>query len=136
MRVKNVGLFVMVFVLMFSGLAIAGENTTWTTVGDALPLILATLLTAFSPFIIQTVKKAFKEKWVRYLCAIGISALTGFVAALISKVNLGLENIAIWSGIVIAYSQVAYNTWKSMHIEPADEPELIAGSSTVTRRGN
>ena len=133
MRVKNVGLFVLVFVLMFSGLAIAGENTTWTTVGDALPLVLATLLTAFSPFIIQKVKKALKEKWARFLVAIGLSALTGFAAALISKVNLSISNIAVWSVIVIGYSQVAYNTWKSMHV---DEPELIAGTSTVTRRGN
>lgn len=134
-------IFILLGVLGFASLAFG--YTTVTDMVETLPQTVATLLALFSPVIIQKLKVYVDSKQMRWLIALGLSALVGVVSAFISGVEFSYANIITFVGVVYSYSQIAYNTWKSVikesgsalesaeEVETEDEPT----TRTASRRG-
>jgi len=82
-----------------------------------MPEVVAMILGALAPLVIQQLKKLVADKKARFFIALGLSGVIGLVAAAVAGVAFSWGNIIGLISAVFAYSQLAYNTWKSLFVE-------------------
>jgi len=82
-----------------------------------LPSVITIVLGALAPFIIQAVKKVFRERIVRLAIALIFTAATGTISYFIVKPQgLELPETLAW---VFTASQLGYQIWKSLWAKSA-----------------
>jgi hypothetical protein len=73
------------------------------------PVIILTLVGAFAPGLISLVVKAVKESWLRYIIALLLSAVIGFIGVLLLKIPINLTNLVI---VLPAFATLTNTAWK------------------------
>ncbi len=82
---------------------------------SALPIAMAGIVAALAPFIVGFLKGISKNTNVRYGMAIGLSAITGFVACyMVYKDQIVFKNLWTWMGGTVAYGQLAWSVWRQI----------------------
>lgn len=77
-----------------------------------LPQVITIVLGSLAPFVIQAVKKAFRERIARLIVAIVLTAATGSISYYVVKPEgLDLPETLAW---VFTASQLGYQFWKSL----------------------
>lgn len=79
-----------------------------------LPQIVAGIIGALIPILIQLVKNRVSSKLSRFLIALAVSAVIGTLGAVISGAQLSIVNIVQFTAIAFAMSQTVYNMVKSI----------------------
>lgn len=67
-----------------------------------LPVILTTILGFVAPVLVQLVAKLTNNEWIRFLIAIGLSGIVGFVAMLLLGMKVWQDPNMISTFIVLA----------------------------------
>jgi len=75
------------------------------------PGIVLTLVGAVAPYIISFFTKMFEESWARYVVAVVLSGIMGFIGVIILKIPITLANLAVVLPAVITLSNTAWKLW-------------------------
>jgi len=99
-----VGLLMLFCIPLFAQATGNEEPVQW-----ALPAVILSIVGVFAPFAINLITKAIQESWARYLIALFLSGLIGFIGLIILGIPLTLANIAV---TLPAFFMLATTAWK------------------------
>ncbi len=77
---------------------------------EAIPQFISAILGAFAPIITSFINKNIPTKKMRYIVALIVSVIAGFVGVLVDK-GISLDNILSNIGTAFIVSQTIYMTY-------------------------
>lgn len=78
-----------------------------------LPEIVATILGALSPILINFLKSTIESRYIRFVIALVVSGGVGAVSAIILGITPGVDLIEFFTG-AFTLATIVYRTWKDL----------------------